>query len=47
VWAWGYGGEGQLGNSALGDQSSPIQVGALTIWKDISSGTNHSILLKK
>jgi alpha-tubulin suppressor-like RCC1 family protein len=41
-WAWGHNNFGQLGNgvvSATVYYSSPIQVGALTNWKQVSAGT--------
>ena len=39
LWAWGYGGDGQLGlNQQLpSGRSSPCQIGTLTNWKFVSS----------
>lgn len=44
VWAWGYNNYGQLGPGITGGtrQSSPIQVGALTTWKQVSAGSANS-----
>ena len=42
LWAWGDSAFGQLGTSNVTAYSSPVQVGTLTTWKDISSGANHS-----
>lgn len=38
LWAWGNGESGQLGNGKLVDYSSPIQIGSLANWKQISHG---------
>ena len=38
LWAWGYNAYGQLGNSNTTSQSSPVQIGALTLWKQIAAG---------
>jgi alpha-tubulin suppressor-like RCC1 family protein len=46
LWSWGSNLSGQLG---LGDEiyrSSPVQVGSLTDWKDISTGGRHSLAIK-
>ena len=39
LWAWGYGGDGQLGLNAQlpSGRSSPCQIGTLTNWKIVSS----------
>jgi alpha-tubulin suppressor-like RCC1 family protein len=47
VWAWG---NNFLGNLGLNDQirrSSPVQVGSLTTWFNVSSGNSHTIALLK
>ena len=38
LWTCGYNGSGQLGNGSISAQSSPIQVGLLTNWKQVSAG---------
>jgi alpha-tubulin suppressor-like RCC1 family protein len=39
LWAWGYGGNGQLGqNNNTANISSPTQVGTLTTWTSVSAG---------
>lgn len=38
LWSWGYNSNGQLGLNNIVHRSSPVQVGALTNWKDISVG---------
>jgi alpha-tubulin suppressor-like RCC1 family protein len=37
LWGWGYNASGQLGLGDLNSRSSPVQVGSLTNWKQISS----------
>jgi alpha-tubulin suppressor-like RCC1 family protein len=38
LWAWGYNAYGQLGNSNTTNYSSPLQIGALTVWTQIAAG---------
>jgi hypothetical protein len=38
LWTWGYNAYGGLGNGTNIDYSSPIQVGSLTNWKQVSCG---------
>lgn len=39
LWAFGFGGNGRLGNNTDGiSQSSPVQVGALTTWSKVRAG---------
>jgi alpha-tubulin suppressor-like RCC1 family protein len=38
LWAWGENGSGQLGINATTNRSSPVQVGALTNWSQVSAG---------
>ena len=44
LWSWGYGGNGQLGNGATspGTISSPVQIGSLTTWASVNSGSGGS-----
>jgi alpha-tubulin suppressor-like RCC1 family protein len=47
AWAWGQGNSGQRGDSTTTTtRNSPIQIGALTNWQDISCGYDHSIAVK-
>ncbi len=47
LWAWGKNqGDGTLGNGNVGNVSSPIQIGALTNWKDVSAGDHFSMAIK-
>ena len=48
LWAWGYNNNGQLGQNIAYtvNRSSPVQVGALTTWSNISSG-RYSCLATK
>ena len=47
LWAWGNNDQGQLGLNILttAKRSSPVQVGALTNWYEVSSGSAHTIAL--
>ena len=49
VYSWGRNNFGQLGapSTLLGNSSSPIQVGSLTNWKQVSAGTYHTAAIKK
>ena len=40
LWSWGRNNYGQLGQSNLTLRSSPVQVGALTNWYVIGSGSS-------
>lgn len=47
LWAWGNDGNGRLGlNQPDTDKSSPVQVGALTNWSQVSAGTSFSLAIK-
>ena len=46
LWTCGYNLQGQLGNGNITYYSSPIQVGSLTNWKQISCGRNHTAAIK-
>lgn len=43
LWAWGINGQGQLGQSNTIDRSSPVQVGSLGTWKQVSSGITANV----
>jgi len=43
LWAWGVGGQGQLGQGNTTNYSSPVQVGALTTWLGIAAGKYFSL----
>jgi alpha-tubulin suppressor-like RCC1 family protein len=43
IWLWGSGGNGQLGNNDINNQSSPVQtVSGGTNWRNVSAGLNHT-----
>ena len=47
LWAWGRGSNGVLGlNQTNVNRSSPVQVGSLTNWKQVSMGTDHCVAVK-
>jgi alpha-tubulin suppressor-like RCC1 family protein len=46
LWAWGYGGNGQLGLQNTTSYSSPKQVGLLTNWLSIAAGDYSALALK-
>ncbi|OYW76315.1 MAG: hypothetical protein B7Z37_09475 [Verrucomicrobia bacterium 12-59-8] len=46
LWAWGYNASGQNGqgtSDALQTHTSPVQVGSVTTWTSIASGSYHSL----
>jgi alpha-tubulin suppressor-like RCC1 family protein len=46
LWAWGINNTGQLGLNDTANRSSPVQVGALTVWRQVSSGSTHSAAIQ-
>jgi alpha-tubulin suppressor-like RCC1 family protein len=42
IWTWGYGAQGQIGDNARVNRSSPVQVGALTDWVDVAMSSEHT-----
>ena len=49
LWSWGKNNNGQLGNGNAGNyerRSSPVQVGALTTWREVACGSKHSLAIK-
>lgn len=46
VWAWGWNGDGQLGDGTTVDKSIPTQVPSLTNVTKIAAGTYHTLALK-
>jgi alpha-tubulin suppressor-like RCC1 family protein len=46
LWMWGEGNNGRLGTGNQTDRSSPVQVGALTNWRQVSCGRRSSAAVK-
>jgi alpha-tubulin suppressor-like RCC1 family protein len=46
LWTWGQNGDGQLGQNNLVTYSSPVQVGALSNWAQVSIGANWMVAVK-
>ena len=46
LWAWGSNQYGQLGNGSTTNYSSPIQIGTLTTWQQVSASTYHTAAIK-
>ena len=47
LWSWGYNVSfGELGQNNLTNRSSPVQVGALTNWSQVSAGSFHALATK-
>jgi alpha-tubulin suppressor-like RCC1 family protein len=45
LYGWGSGGNGRIGDNTVIDHSSPVQVGALTTWRQASVGVNFTLAL--
>jgi YD repeat-containing protein len=42
LWAWGYNGQGQLGDNTVANKSSPVSVvGGFCDWRQVSAGSRH------
>ena len=46
LWSWGLNSNGQLGLGDSTSRSSPVQVGTLTNWKQVSGGYFHTAAVK-
>ena len=46
LWTWGSNRYGNLGNGTRVYYSSPIQIGSLTNWKQVSAGSYHTAAIK-
>ena len=46
LWAWGINSNGQLGDGTVIARSSPVQVGALTTWSQVSTGSRSAAAVK-
>ena len=46
LWVWGFNAQGQLGDGTVINRSSPIQIGALTTWSQVSAGGYHTATIK-
>ena len=46
LWGWGENSAGQVGDGATTDLSSPVQIGSLTTWKQVTGGSQHTIAIK-
>jgi hypothetical protein len=48
AWAWGYNGQGRLGDNSITTRSSPVSiVGGFTDWCQVSSGDSHSLGIRQ
>jgi len=46
LWTWGSNLAGQLGQEDIVSRSSPVQVGALIDWHEITNGNSHNVAVK-
>ena len=46
LWTWGSGSSGALGSNATTNRSSPVQVGALSNWAQVSIGPSYCLAVK-
>lgn len=47
IWSWGRNTTGQLGDNTAIDKSSPVQIGALSNWSDVSASSGNNVLAVK
>jgi alpha-tubulin suppressor-like RCC1 family protein len=48
AWAWGFNGQGRLGNNSTINRSSPVSVvGGFTDWCQVSAGNAHSVAVRQ
>jgi hypothetical protein len=46
LWAWGYNGDGELGDGTTADKSSPVQIGSATNWQSVAAGAYHTVAVR-
>jgi alpha-tubulin suppressor-like RCC1 family protein len=46
LYAWGDAGDGELGDGTVVDKSSPVQVGTLATWTQVSAGNEHTAAVR-
>jgi alpha-tubulin suppressor-like RCC1 family protein len=47
AWAWGYNGQGRLGDNTVAQKNSPVSVvGGFTDWCQVSGGQTHSLAIR-
>ena len=46
LWSWGNNGYGRLGDNTTANKSSPVQIGALTTWSQVSASSNFTAAVK-
>ncbi|MCE5275458.1 MAG: PKD domain-containing protein, partial [Deltaproteobacteria bacterium] len=47
LWAWGYNGNGELGDGTYLARTAPVQVGSDTDWTAVAAGGHHTLALKQ
>lgn len=46
LWAWGENDKGRLGDGTTVDKSTPIRIGFLADWKQVSAGSDYTMAIK-